>query len=233
MTSHPSEFKFLKRGFKEAIVLIPGWATDYRIFKRLDLGYNYLLPLKFQPLTFAKDLLRQLNKSAIEKISLFGWSLGGFLAAEFALKNPKRIEELILLSIRKTFDPALLKGIAQKIRENKRAYLYKFYLECFSNAEKEESSRFKKYILKKYVSGMRLEDLLLGLDYLAQAKIMPQRLSILPKIRIFHGEDDKVAPLKEAVEIRSRLPQARFIPMPLAGHIPFLNRNFKRYFNNG
>lgn len=233
MTSHPSEFKFLNRGFKKTMVLIPGWATDYRIFKGLDLGYNYLLPLKFKPLTFVEDLLRQLNKKGIEKISLFGWSLGGFLAAEFALKNPKRIEELILLSIRKSFEPALLKNIGQKIRENKRAYLYKFYVECFSNAEKEESSRFKEYILIKYVWGMRLEDLLSGLDYLAQAKIMPQGLSMLPKIRIFHGEDDKVAPLKEAVEISSRLPKAKFIRMPLAGHIPFLNPKFKRHFDNG
>ena len=48
MISRKSEFKLIDRGFKDTILLIPGWAADYRIFDSLDLEFNYLLPMKLR-----------------------------------------------------------------------------------------------------------------------------------------------------------------------------------------
>jgi len=111
MISQVSKFKLLDRGFNDTLVLIPGWATDYRIFSALDLDYNYLMTDKFYPFNFNAELAGFLNKERIDKVSLFGWSLGGFLAGGFALKNPDRINELILISIRKKFERAALEEI--------------------------------------------------------------------------------------------------------------------------
>ncbi len=233
MTSMKSDFKFVNRGFKDTAVLIPGWATDYRIFGTLELNYNYVLPVKFSPFNLKEELLEFLRETAIERISLFGWSLGGFLAAEIAAQYPERIGELILLSIRKDYCPGLLKDIRQKIKKNKCAYLYKFYRGCFSPEDQDGLKWFKNKLLMRYAHQISLESLLLGLDYLSNVKIEPASLKKLKKIRIFHGRDDLVAPFKEARQIKSGLPQAEFICLPKAGHIPFLNPQFKKIFYYG
>jgi len=226
-------FKFIDRGFKETLVLIPGWATDYRIFTPLELDYNYLLPLKVSPFDFVQILKGELEKRRIERVSLFGWSMGAFLAIGFALSAPECASELILLSVKERFDPEVLKDIELKLKENKKAYLYKFYLNFFSNNEQEELLWFKTRLLKKYLHKMEFEDLKSGLDYLSQARIDFSSLALLKGVRIFHGEEDKIIALEEARQIKSRLPLAELISLRGTGHISFLNQNFKQVFRNG
>ncbi len=233
MTSAISEFEFLDRGFNQTIVLIPGWAADYRIFACLDLNYNYILPRNLNPFNFSDKLSGFLDKKSIDRVSLFGWSLGGFLAVESALKNLNRVEGLILLSIRGRYDSEVLGGIKQKIIKSKKAYLYKFYLECFSAADREGFAWFKKFLLKDYLARMELQDLILGLDYLSGVSFSPESLAPVKNARIFHGEEDKIVPFKQVGEIRRCPAGVEFICLPGRGHIPFLNRNFKQEFENG
>lgn len=233
MMSAVSEFKLLDRAFQEAIVLIPGWATDYRIFSELELNYNYILPIKLNPFDFSAELSRFLNKKHINEISLFGWSLGGFLAAEFALSNPDRIDEVILLSIRKRYNQAPLEEIKEKITKNKKGYLFKFYHECFSDSDSEAMSWFKKNLIKDYLNTIKIEDLISGLNYFSKVSLNTESLVSIKKLRIFHGLEDKIAPYKEAEKIKNCLPKVGFIGMPGVGHIPFLSKNFKEKFENG
>ena len=141
-------FKFIDRGFKDLAVLIPGWAADYRIFGPLKLEFNYLLPLTFHPCTFEKDLLKTIRENNIDKVSLFGWSLGGFLASSFAARHKGLIDRLILVSIRKKYDKSKLLEIKTHLGKNKRGYLYKFYMQCFF--KKESMQWFRKNLLKTY-----------------------------------------------------------------------------------
>lgn len=233
MTSAPSKFNIIDRGFKKTIVLIPGWASDYRIFNALDLDYNYLLPFEFGIDNFGRDLRELLDKESIDKISLFGWSMGGFLASDFSAKNPEKVEELILVSVQKKYSPALLEDIKQKLKENKKAFLYKLYFNCFSEQDREGLNWFKEHLLMPYVNELKLEDLLRGLDYLSGTQIEPRSLGKIEKIRIFHGELDRIASPEEARQIKLELPQAEFINLPDSGHTPFLNKQFKEKFLNG
>ena len=233
MISPVSKFKLLNRGFKKTIVLIPGWATDYRIFNALDLNYNYLLPVELYPLNFERDLRELLNREPIDKISLFGWSMGGFLASDFASKNTDRVDELILVSVQKKFSLGLLQDIKLKLKQNKRAFLYKLYFNCFSKEDKEGLSWFKEHLLISYIGELRLENLLCGLDYLSKTQINPESLAGIKRIRIFHGQDDKIVPLDGAHQIKSELSQAEFICLPGTGHVPFFNRKFKEIFLHG
>jgi pimeloyl-[acyl-carrier protein] methyl ester esterase len=233
MSSAKSEFKLLERGFKDTLVLIPGWATDYRIFAALSLNYNYLLATKVYPFRFKQELLGFLNRKSLDEISLFGWSMGGFLAVEFAIENLQRVGELILAGMRKSFEPRALEEIKRKLLKNKRAYLYKFYLDCFSAKDKEGIMWFKKKLLKDYINEMELGDLICGLDYLSQASINPASLASVKRLKVFHGLDDRVVPLKEINEIESCVSGAKFVYMPGVGHISFINNNFTTSFLNG
>jgi len=226
-----SKFKLVKRGFQKNLILIPGWATDYRIFEPLDLDYNYILPIEFNPFDFEKNLAEFLEQSAPHKISIFGWSMGAFSAVEFAHKYPDKTEELFLLSIRRRYNLTSLQEIESKLQKNKRAYLYKFYLDFFSPTEKESSGWFKKHLLKEYLEKTDFKDLAAGLDYLSCVYFKPQAVSKINKIRIFHGQLDRIAPLKDAQTIKTYLPQAEFISLKNSGHALFLNPDFKKIYN--
>ena len=220
-------FKYLDRGYQKVIVLIPGWATDYRIFDSLDLDFNYLLPLNFSPFTFEKNLLRVLRDKKISRVSLLGWSLGGFLGAEFAAKHTDPIDELILISIRKKYKEREIAEVKGLLKKSKKGYLYNFYTRCFS--EKKNLSQFKKSLFRRYCKKLDLEYLLETLDYLRRAEIKPEELAGVGKIKIIHGEADKIAPVKEAGNIKEGLVQAEFVSIRDSGHIPFLEEDIRKY----
>lgn len=227
MLCEKSRFRIIKRGYKETIVLIPGWATDYRIFDALDLNYNYLLPFEINPFDFEKNLSDFLEANSIDRVSLFGWSQGGFLACGFASNKPEKVNQLILLGVRRNYDKKILQDIGLRLEKNRRAFLYKFYLDCFSSVDKQSLTWFKNYLLRGYLKEMGLECLKAGLDYLAYARIEPEYLAGIKRIKIFHGSQDKIAPLKETMEIKSRLPNAEFISLDGLGHLLFLSPSFK------
>ena len=212
------------------MVLIPGWATDYRFFEPLDLNYNYLLPLKLSPFNFTQDMSEYLKSNSINRVSMFGWSMGAFLAADFTVRNQNMVKELYLLSIRKKYELEALEEIKDKLVKNKTAWLYKFYLSCFSRQDSGALEWFRKGLLKDYLKKYGLSKLCAGLDYLSGAELDTGSLAKLGRLKIFHGVEDAIAPFKEAQEIRDKLPNAEFITMRKTGHALFLGPLFKEIF---
>jgi len=232
MLSRQSEFEFCNRGFKEALVLIPGWATDWRIFDGLELDYNYLLPIKLDTADFNQALFSRMEQLKINKVSLLGFSLGGFLATEFASAYPEKIAKLILLGVRKCYDPQLLENIKREIRLAPRPWLYKLYLNCFSKADTSGREWFKRNLLKNYLGELNSDKLIRGLDYLAGHPLNLEILKRIEDLRIFHGGDDLIAPVKEVLEIKADLPQAKFTLLADRGHLFFLSGDFRERFYN-
>ncbi len=232
MISARSEFQFVSRGFADTAVLIPGWASDYRIFSALDIPFNYLIPIRIKFSDFEKELISALDKNKITKFHLIGWSLGGFLAAAFAGRNHSLIESLVFLSVARKFQKSLLEEIGLKLKKNKRAYLYKFYRDCFSQEDMAGWVWFKKNLLIDYVNNIQLEDLLSGLDYLSGATLKPQDALRL-KVRIFHGKKDLIMPFSDAEKMSCEFNRVDFTALAGIGHACFLNYSFKEKFCNG
>ncbi|MDD5108444.1 MAG: alpha/beta hydrolase [Candidatus Omnitrophica bacterium] len=230
MISAKSEFEFRNRSFKDVLVLIPGWATDWRIFDGLELDYNYLLVTKLYAADFNRKLLSQMEQLKINKVSLFGVSLGGCLAAEFASDYPEKITKLILLGIRRCYDRQLLENVKREISTDPRPWLYKFYLNCFSKADRQSLAWFRKNLLREYLDKLNSDGLIRGLDYLASHALSPEGLRRVADIRIFHGSCDIIAPLKEVLEIKPDLPQAKFTLLKDKGHLFCLGNDFRERF---
>jgi len=230
MISVNSKFKFYDRGFKKTLVLLPGWATDHRIFLRLNLDYNYLKAEIFNPFNFKELLVNELNSLGIAKASLFGWSQGGFACAEFTSQYPQKVDELILLGVKSGYDTEILKGLEVKLKKNSKAYLYKFYLECFAQEDKAALDWFREHLLEDYVNGFTFEELKLGLDYLSKA-VLNAGLSLeTGKIRFFHGDKDKIAGFNEAQKLGPIFPKAEFSCIRGTGHLVFLHPRFRQVF---
>ena len=212
-------FKFLDRGRKEVLALLPGWATDYKIFQGLEMDFNYLLTLETSPENFEKRLLRIIDEQRIEKVSLFGWSLGGFLAYEFALRYPQRVSKVILVSVRRGYSREEIERIKENLLTEKERSLYRFYFNCFFD---KRAFYLNHSLFKRYSEQMDLSLLLKGLDYLSCVQMEVERLRKVRNLTIIHGEQDRIAPVKEVREMKSSLPSAELIIIKKAGHIPFL-----------
>jgi len=222
-----TNFEFIDRGKTDSIVLIPGWATDYRIFNSLELAFNYLIPVHLSPYTFEEALVAALEDNNLSTISLFGWSMGGFLAYEFAIRNISLVDELILVGIRWKYKKEEINEVEEALKARKKGYLNRFFSDCFYGNHITESS---KNLLREYCRDMELDYLLDTLDYLSKTEIKPELLQQIQKITIIHGEKDRIAPISEAVEIKDAVNNARFILVEESGHIPFLEENFRGVF---
>ncbi|MCM8796479.1 MAG: alpha/beta hydrolase [Candidatus Omnitrophica bacterium] len=230
MPSYKSEFKLVKKGFKDILVLVPGWAADYRIFSRLELNYDYLYPRHSYPADFVNSLCAYLKNNSIQKVSLFGWSMGAFLAYDFSILNPELVDALYLIGIRKRYDHSALKEVADNLRKNKRAFLYKFYQDCFSQSDQDSYLWFKRHLMHDYLNDITEETLIYGLDYLGTSQLDPQNLKSIKKVKIYHGRQDKIAPFSELLKIKQDAPFAEFVVFPGLGHIPFISPSFQERF---
>ncbi|MFH1996458.1 MAG: alpha/beta hydrolase [Candidatus Omnitrophota bacterium] len=226
ISSRSAEFQYHDRGERDTIVLIPGWAADHRVFGTQELRYNYLIPVRFSPRSFEQDLLGSMRERGIRHVTLFGWSLGGFLAAEFAARHAAMVDHLILMSVRRRFNRFEVQALARSLARKKTGCLMTFYKRWF--AASDDLKRFLKTYGKAYAKELELEPLAEGLRYLTEARIDPAALSDIKRISIIHGEDDSVCPIEEALAIKKELANADFYPLKGAGHMPFFEEDIGR-----
>ncbi len=214
-----TQFKLINRGFSETLLLIPGWATDCMVFDSLDLDFNYLIPAPLSPDDFESTLVKTLKKESLDKISILGWSLGGYLAASFASHYPEYVKDITLIGMRRSYGTDELDKARGLIKDNKKAYLYKGYKECALPGS----------LARKYIQILKTDELLEGLDYLEKASLDAGGLKGV-KIKFIHGENDKIAPVTEIEELKKDFPGAEFVVVRGASHAPFLRSDFKNIF---
>lgn len=215
-----SGFEFLARGHDRRLVLLPGWATDRRVFSALDLPYDYLLLDEFSPFGFADVLAENLPPH----VSLLGWSLGGFVAADYAARHPERVEELILVSVRPRYPAGEIAAMKNDLERNRRGRLIKFYNDCFAPDESSLRSWFRAELQGVYLESRLTRPLCRDLDYLAGAAIEPASLRDI-RTTIVHGRNDRIAPAAEIFGRRYDWPAARWLLLD-GGHLPFLHPGF-------
>lgn len=109
---------------KTTIHLLPGTMCDERLWTRMRTHFDENYKLVHVPIpshdcfaTMAEELASTLPE---ENINLFGFSMGGYLAATFALKYPERINKAFLCAS----SPRAYPPDERRIRENGLNYLH-------------------------------------------------------------------------------------------------------------
>jgi len=223
-------FEFVDRKQKANLVLVPGWAFDCRIFKTLDLPYNYIFA-RDKSMRFENELENILKQNSLKKVSLLGWSQGAFTVCSFAAKRPDAVEEIILVGIRGKYEKEGLERVKKYLAKNSRAYLYKFYKDCFCEMEKDSYRWFKDTLLKDYLENIKQKRLIEALGRLEKLQIQPTALTKLKRVSIVHGREDKIAPVGQAADIARSLPNSKLVIFDKTGHLPFLRRDFAERLN--
>lgn len=81
-------------------ILTSNFKNDYKCI-RFDLRGHGLSELGNEEITvdlFSKDLLDLLNELHIDKVDIVGFSLGGCIAMDFAIKYPSKVSSLVIMS---------------------------------------------------------------------------------------------------------------------------------------
>ena len=215
-----------------SMVLLPGWATDGRIFEGVLPGVTAVTTGPLRPEGFSRRLAAFLDRTARDPVTVVGWSLGGFLAAEFARENPDRVRRVVLVGIRREYPEGDVAGVLRSFSADPGSCLSGFYTQCFFPSQMPAYRRFRAGLQAAYLREMDGGALREGLSYLASARLSGETLPVCP-VTIVHGEKDVIAPLAEAEGVAREGANATFHPLPGAAHAAFLADGFRALIADG
>jgi len=227
----PEEFIRVGEG-DPSMVLLPGWATDGRIFEGVLPGVSALTTGPLRPEGFSRRLATFLDRAARGPVTVVGWSLGGFLAAGFAREYPDRVRRVVLVGIRRAYPEGEVAALLRSLSTVPGGTLSGFYARCFYPSQIPAYRRFRSRLQEAYLREMDVGVLREGLSCLAGAKLSGGTLPACP-VAVVHGEDDVIAPFAEAEGVARECGNATFHPLPGAAHAAFLADGFRAVAADG
>jgi 3-oxoadipate enol-lactonase len=202
----------------------PLLTTQYRTitFDNRGAGRSDIPAGPYSIATMASDAAAVLDAAGVESAHLYGVSMGGMIAQEFALQYPKRVKSLILGCT------------AAGGPESKRAEPEVLEVLTRQGMSPEEAARaINPYIYDKETPQSRIEeDMKIRLQwaappqgYLAQLQgiIIWEAYSRIAKIAaptlVIHGETDQLVPSENGKLIAQRILGSQLVMIPHASHI--------------
>jgi len=203
--------------------VMPALAAKHRVIALDQIGFGRSDKplLGYRAGTFVDFLDGFLNELKIDRASLVGNSLGGWIAANFALAHPERIDRLVLCdaagyaAVPKTMDPRALNALRLASREDIRylgplTFHNKRFYEDVDLAFKQRVTAGDNYTVNQLLDSMiRGEDVLDG------------RLGAIHKpTLIVWGREDKLIPLKFAERFHKEITGSRLEVIDDCGNMP-------------
>lgn len=205
---------------------LPG--ADWRGIDLPGHGRNRERPWPADPDSLVDGLVQDLP----EGCWLTGWSLGGLLAMQAALRFPKRFAGLVLISATPCFiarehwpdgvEAGLLKAMALELAADPEVVVNRFLaLEIHGSAHpRDELKRLKSLALAHGLPDKAA--LLAGLKHLAETDLSNRLPDIQCPVLLLGGRRDKLVPWESLEHTHRLLPNSRLVGIPGAAHAPFL-----------
>ena len=203
--------------------VMPALAAKHRVIALDQVGFGRSDKplLNYRVSTFVDFLDGFLNELKIKRASLVGNSLGGWVAADFALKHPDRIERLVLsdaagyAALAKTMNPRALNALRLASREDIRylgplTFRDKRFYEDVDLAFKQRVTAGDSYTVSQLLDSMiRGED------------VLDNRLAgIKQPTLILWGRDDKLIPVSFAARFNKEINASQLRIIDGCGHMP-------------
>ena len=202
----------------------PALAKGYRTIA-LDnrgVGQSDAPPGVYSIALMASDAAAVLSAAGIETSHVFGVSMGGMIAQEFALQYPKRVRSLILGCTTAggphavKAEPAALQTLMRQDltpEESKEAIIPFIYDAATPRERIDEDMAIR---MKWYPSPQGYAGQLQGIfGWEAHSRIA----QITAPTLVVHGETDRLIPSANAQLIAERIPAAKLVLIPHASHI--------------
>lgn len=186
---------------RDCPVFLPGWGFDGRVATLAAPPRPWLTTSRpAGPAEILTGLDEYLARLDIESIVLVGWSLGAYLALDFAAAHPEKISALYLLAARDHWPPAEIAAIRQEITDGQHTFMCSFYRKCFLGY-RQAGLAFRQRLEEQYLTTLSAPLLNAGLDYLSNIrlaeKLRPLAGLNLP-VYLLEGGRDIIAPPAES-----------------------------------
>ena len=179
------------------------------------------------------DALAGLLAAALpRRVAVCGWSFGGQVALNWALRKPDQVERLVLLAATPRFvrgaqwdcgiDAAVLDDFARGLAHDYRATLQRFYaLQARGDAHpRGVLRRLREHALARGEPDAAA--LAAALRLLKKTDLRARLERIAQPALILHGERDALVPLAAGEYLQRVLPHATLEVFAGAGHAPFI-----------
>lgn len=222
---------------------IPFFARERRVVA-LDLpGFGGSeMPAERSSITLYARVVDELcEQLGIASAVLVGNSMGGFTAAEVALRHPSRVARMVLVSAAgisiAELAPAPVRAAvavfgARTPRSSRarRAMIARPRTRQLAfGSVMRHPSRIAPDLLYEQICGMGTAGLLAAFDALTSYDIREDLRTITAPTLIVHGREDMLVPLADASEFERQIPGSRTVIFDDTGHVAMLER--PRSFN--
>lgn len=214
-----TRFKHINNGKHVIAVLIPGWATDWQIFDKLDINCDLIVPEDVDAGDFSEALFEELKG---QTVVLFGWSLGALLAAHFMAKYPDSVKRAYLFGIKEKYAQDEIDKMKEYLLRDKRGYLELFYRKCFHGHDEPIKKWFNESLKNRYLEEMSANDLVNKLNYMRDNPFPVKELQEhSEKIHFYYAQKDAIIPPSAAGRLMAEFERSHFEFMENAGHLSF------------
>jgi pimeloyl-ACP methyl ester carboxylesterase len=203
----------------------PALAARYRTIA-LDnrgVGQSDVPPGPYPLAVMASDAAVVLDAAGLERAHVFGLSMGGMIAQEFALQYPNRVLSLILgctapggpnaVRAEPAATDALRARTTMTMEEAERALIPFLYDESTPRTRIDEDLAKRRAC---YATPAGYNAQLLGIFMWHAYDRLPQ---ITAPTLVIHGQNDRLVPPGNAELIASRIPGAQLVLIPAANHL--------------
>lgn len=198
--------------------LMPALAKQHRVFALDLLGYaDSDRPNLDYSVTLETNILRQfLDSQNLTRVDLAGWSMGGWIALDFAVQAPERVHRLVLLDsagikFTPTFDLRLFSPHTMADIQELEKLLT------------PHSGRIPAFLLRDFLRQLRAEDWVIErtvTNMLTGRELMDGKLaSVTMPVLIVWGKQDTVTPLSIGEEMHHQMPQSVLVVLDGCGHV--------------
>lgn len=230
-------------GQGDDIVFLHGWGANCRVWQPLyetlkERHSCYLVDLpgfgaaqQNRVLDFdvlIEELVQQLPDQAI----YCGWSLGGLIAMQMAVKHPHKVKKLVTISSSPCFvakgdwpgiEADLMSGFIQGIEESSMRTLKRFIgLQSLNSCSAKDDRKFLQNVLNAY-DFPQYQALRMGLTWLDEIDLRTEVSQIQQPWTAFFSENDAIVPEQTMSALSALNEDIKVSHLSQVGHFPFIS----------
>ncbi|MDN4501960.1 alpha/beta hydrolase [Alteromonadaceae bacterium BrNp21-10] len=208
------------------VVFLPGTLCDERVWlpvwQRLDIADRRYVPLQWAE---TLEQMTGLTEHAVEdeKVHLIGFSLGGYIAALYALANPQNIASLTLIG----FNP---RGLPEKEMQQRQDLIKRLQL---GKVKPMNTARLNQFIDAQHPQADTIRQQIQEMEQDLGNAVLKYQLQAASErgdmiaalngctfpINIVAAEHDKIAPSQALHQAQQKISASQWWPISQSGHM--------------